>query len=256
MNIVQEFPALRAALSRALVASGRALDDQLWQDEAFTDVFTREVYREPSLPDVVRTEVYSSFIGPGPGGVLAAGWLAENELLDQELIEEFLFCLPLGPYVAGALDPFEALEAAEGLFEGGWVRRRPLLVAHLLSSRALQDRSRQALLHRVYRAPWAGRELRQTLTDWALFCQSDQLEGFPAPHSALFSPALVGSVMLGRPLNEVVRVAQSRPVLCKSTLERLVEWLDGGRATAGPRLSRRSRTFLKPKRSEARRQVG
>ncbi|MCA9795579.1 MAG: hypothetical protein KC910_27415 [Candidatus Eremiobacteraeota bacterium] len=255
MNIVQEFPDLRAPLSRALVASGRALDDRLWQDEAFTDLFTREVHRQADLSDETRTEVYSSFIGPGPGGVLAAGWLAENDLLDEELLEEFLFCLPLGPYVAGALDPLETLEAAEGLFAGGWVRQRPMLVAHLLSARVLQDRSRQALLHRVYRAPWAGRELRQTLTDWALFCQSDELEGFPAPHSALFSPALVGSVMLGRPLNEVVRVAESRPVLCKSTLERLVEWLDGGRPMVAPRLSRRSRSFLKQKRAEGQRQV-
>lgn len=221
MKIFHDYPALRNPLMRTLERLGLSdCTDQHLADPRFLDHLLREIHAEAWLPEPVRAEAYTAFLGSGPGGLQAFAWLVEHGHASLQLARDYVSCLPLGRPLNDALQEAAALEVAEGLLGLGSdtsPEQHAGLAACLLCARALGAAARKAVFRRLFSAPWFGTAQRRLVAGWAVgedlpqevYSQIGLI--LPDSPAELHGAGLLALVQLGEPPDEVAALGLARP---------------------------------------------
>lgn len=223
----------------------------LLQNPDFCDLLLLWANPEFPLSDAWRKELYAALIGPGPGGLLAFGWLLQKEHLDSALVQGYLDCLQTGAARPDALSEEAVTTVLDALLEfWGRTEEEGLGgICRLLNSDALTSRARVAAMSRLVREsalPW-----RSRLAHWA--CRANRNDAdLPSAHPELHKAGFLQCVQLGEPpsqvLAEAVRQSEDTQVhrrLRESAAQAAVELLESFPAEVPPALARTTLLHLK-----------
>ncbi len=161
------------------------------------------------LPDPLRCNLYGSYIGPGPGGLMAFFWLVQRGHLDPPLVRDYLSCMQPGPAVPGALRESAFLPLLRWLLDywRGNTAEQPL--CQLLNSNAIQARARCAGLRLALGSEGVSPEWRTRLAHWA--CRSNHNDPeLPLANPELHKAGFQECVRLGESPTQVVQEALSQ----------------------------------------------
>lgn len=179
----------------------------LLQNAEFCDLVLLWTTPEYPLSDSWRRELYASLIGPGPGGLLAFGWLLQKEHLDGHLIDNYLECLTTGTPRPDALGEDAAnavLDAILGYWRATGQSDGLASLCRLLNADSLTSRARIGGLSRVVKESefaWRGR-----LAHWA--CRTNRNDpDLPSAHPDLHKAGFLECVRLGEPPAQVLQEA-------------------------------------------------
>lgn len=225
MEELLSLPEIEDAHGRALRRLGRTPENGV----ELADALARELFADRSVPADVRRTVLRAIIGPTPGGLQALGWLARNDKLDPEAVQNYAGHLPIGTPLEDALGERESVEAVDSLLRGVDLPRlgRLGVCVRVLASPLITEGARPVVLRRILAGPWLTVGDRRTLVEWALGAEvvEEIAAGFahavPVAPAGLARAALVCLVEQGEDVAVVVRYAlahlaswaEPRPVL-------------------------------------------
>jgi hypothetical protein len=213
VNIVKEYPGMQNLLARAAQSLGFAeFQRNLLSNLRFCDRLLREMHQDDQIPDNVRTEVYTTLLSPGPGGVLAFSWLVEHESTRELLLKNYLDCLPAGPPRTDALEERHAIEAARIILLHSSIPDSEVLraCAQFLSCNALSLPARQGLF-RWLLEQWADHPDKvRCLARWATGEPVD--DSLPAAGEELMRAGYLARYKQGEPVDHLLdRLLQQNP---------------------------------------------
>lgn len=187
----------------------RAFQSGLLQNVEFCDQMLQMLHTHQGVSEAVRTELYGSYIGPGPGGLQAFFWLLQRQHLDRALVRDYLFCLHCGPARSGSLSEEEFLPLLRWLIEDWRGESEELVLdslCRLLNSHAVSARARCAGLRFALGAEGLPPEWRTRMAHWA--CRSNHNDpDLPLANEELHRTGLLECVRLGEPPNQVLDLA-------------------------------------------------
>ena len=190
----------------------RAFQPGLLQNVEFCDQMLQMLHSHQGVSDPVRTELYGSYIGPGPGGLQAFYWLLQRQHLDRALVRDYLSCLHCGPARSGSLSEEEFLPLLQWLVEDWRGESEELVLdslCRLLNSHAISARARCAGLRFVLGDEGVPPEWRTRLAHWA--CRSNHNDpDLPLANEELHRAGLLECVRLGEPPDQVLELAVSQ----------------------------------------------
>ena len=190
----------------------RAFQPGLLQNVEFCDQLLQMLHAHQGISEAVRTELYGSYIGPGPGGLQAFYWLLQRDHLDRSLVRDYLFCLHPGPARGGALSEDEFLPLLQWLLEDWRGECEELVLdclCRLLNSHAISARARCAGLRVALGAEGLPPEWRTRVAHWA--CRSNHNDpDLPPANEELHRAGLLECVRLGEPPEQVLNLAVSQ----------------------------------------------
>lgn len=187
----------------------RAFQSGLLQNVEFCDQLLQMLHAHQGISEEVRTELYGSYIGPGPGGMQAFYWLLQHDHLDRSLIRDYLFCLQTGPARSGALSEEEFMPLLHWLLEDWRGECEELVLdclCRLLNSHAISARARCAGLRVALGDEGLPPEWRTRVAHWA--CRSNLNDpDLPIANEELHRAGLMECVRLGEPPEQVLDLA-------------------------------------------------
>jgi len=189
----------------------RAFQPGLLQNVEFCDQMLQMLHAHQGVSDAVRTELYGSFIGPGPGGLQAFYWLLQREHLDRALVRDYLSCLHRGPARSGSLSEEDFLPLLRWLLEDWRGENEDLVLdnlTRLLNCHAVSARARCAGLRLALSAEGLPPEWHTRVGHWA--CRSNHNDpDLQAANEELYKTGLLECVRLGEPPEQVLQLAVS-----------------------------------------------
>ena len=188
------------------------------------------VLSDYTMSDDMRRDLYGSYIGPGPGGLLAFHWLVQRDQLDRALVRDYLACLQPGPARAQSLSEAQFLPLLQWLLEHWRGENEDLVLSglcQLLNTQSIQARARCAGLRQALSSQGILPEWRTRLAHWA--CRSNHNDpDLPLANAELHRSGFLECVRLGEPPSQVVQEAlqQLSGELASSAGQALLEMLE------------------------------